>query len=351
MKDLKTKEFKNIIVRMPNWIGDLVMATPLLEDIKKKYPNSQLTVMCKTPFGQILENDPHVDEIFCFKKVRGAVRRDQKRNIIEKLSVGKYDLGILTTNSFSSAWWFWQGKVQERVGFKANLRSLLLSCGIDFPENKAKQHLVKTYKKLLSPLGVKESETPPKLYLKEEEIKGAYDILSKYGVEKGHTIVGINPGAAFGSAKCWIPERFSEVAKKLSAKRSDVKVVFFGDESTAQLVKTICSELPKEVVNLAGLTSIRELMSLIKVCDVFLTNDSGPMHVGDALEVPLVALFGSTNDVATGPYRQGKVIHKRVECSPCYKRTCPIDFKCMKNIHTEEVYSEILQILESEIKP
>lgn len=347
MKDLSQHEFKNILIRMPNWIGDLVMATPLIEDLKNKYPQAKLTVMCKTPLGQMLEKDPHVDEIFQFKKPRSVIRRDQKRNIIEKLSVGKYDLGILTTNSFSSAWWFWQGCVKERIGFKANLRSLFLSCGIDFPKNKQNQHLVKTYKKLLQPCGIEESQTPPRLYLSEQEIEKAYEILAKYGISKTHTIIGINPGAAFGSAKCWIPERFSEVTKKLIESDSNIRVVFFGDESTFQLVKSICLDLPKEAINLAGLTSLRELMALIKVCQIFLTNDSGPMHIADAFDVPVVALFGSTNEVATGPYKQGFVIHKHVECSPCYKRVCPIDLRCMKQIKSQEVYEKVLQILQS----
>lgn len=345
MKEYKDKEFKNIIVRMPNWVGDLVMATPLIEDLKIKYPKAQITAMCQSPLGQLLEKDPYIDEIFSFKKVRGLSRRDVKRNIIEKLSVGKYDLGILATNSFSSAWWFWQGRVRERIGFKANLRSLFLTNGLDFPKNKDKEHLVKIYKHLLLPCGIALSRTAPKLYLDQDEISHAYDILGKYDISSGHTVIGINPGASYGSAKCWIPQRFYEVAKKLVETSSNVRVVFFGDEASSQLVKTICSDLPKEVINLAGLTSLRELMGLIKICHVFLTNDSGPMHIADALDVPLVALFGSTNNISTGPYKKGIVIHKHVQCSPCYQRVCPIDLRCMKNIQSEEVYNEIVKLL------
>ena len=157
--------------------------------------------------------------------------------------------------------------------------------------------------------------------------------------------MGINPGATYGSAKCWLPERFREVAERL-LKDLDVYLVFFGDLATSSLVKEICQGLPSRVVNLAGVTSLRQLTSLISLCDVLLTNDSGPMHIADALGTPIVALFGSTSEVVTGPYRSsGVVIHKHVDCSPCYQRTCPIDFRCMKRIEADEVYGAIQKVL------
>ena len=104
------------------------------------------------------------------------------------------------------------------------------------------------------------------------------------------------------------------------------------------------------MVNLAGLTSLRELASLVSLCDVLLTNDSGPMHIAAALKTPIVALFGSTSQVITGPYKTGKVIQKSVECSPCYQRTCPIDFRCMKRIEADEVYYALIEALHSRKK-
>ncbi|NNM42768.1 MAG: glycosyltransferase family 9 protein, partial [Chlamydiae bacterium] len=138
---------------------------------------------------------------------------------------------------------------------------------------------------------------------------------------------------------------FREVKEKL-LKNTDAYILYFGDQVSAPLVKEICAGLPDRVVNLAGITSLRQLSCLIHICDVLLTNDSGPMHIASALHTPLVALFGSTNEVMTGPYNGGDVIHKHVECSPCYQRTCPIDFRCMKKITTDEVYERILKILE-----
>jgi heptosyltransferase-2 len=335
---------EKILIRMPNWIGDLVMATPILTDVRKAYPNAHITAMCRTPICELLKEDLDIDELFCFSKASGFGRRSERRDIVEKIRAGKYDLGILLTHSFSSAWWFWLGRIQRRLGYRANGRSLLLTDKIDFPAHVEKQHLVNTYKNILTPLGIPVSETKPRLFLLDKELEEARTLLKQRGVSPKARLVGINPGAAYGSAKCWLPERFRQVTEKL-LEHENIQIVYFGDQITQPLVKEICQGFPSRVINLAGVTTLRELASLIKLCDVLLTNDSGPMHIAAAVGTPLVALFGSTNEVATGPYKTGVVIHKHVECSPCYKRVCPIDFRCMKRIETDEVYDALIQTL------
>jgi heptosyltransferase-2 len=345
LPQLAEGEPHNIIVRMPNWIGDLVMATPILSDLRKAFPHARITAMCRSPICELLQEDPEIDELFCFSKASGFGRRSEKRNVIEKLRQGKYDLGVLLTHSFSSAWWFWQGKITQRVGYDCNGRKLLLTDSMSLPNEIQKQHLVVTYKMLLELVGIPISDTPPRLYMTDKELEEARNLLSQHGVPAGAVVVGINPGATYGSAKCWLPERFQEVAKRL-LKDPDVYLVFFGDQATSSLVREICQGLSQRAVNLAGMTSLRQLASLISLCDVLLTNDSGPMHIADALNTPIVALFGSTSEVVTGPYRStGTVIHKHVDCSPCYQRTCPIDFRCMKRIEADEVYAAIQQTL------
>jgi heptosyltransferase II len=344
MESLHSFTPQNIIVRMPNWIGDLVMATPILSDLRHAYPEAHITAMCRSPICELLKEDPEINELFCFSKASGFGRRIERRNIIEKLRKGNYDLGILLTHSFSSAWWFWLGKVHIRLGYECNGRKPLLTHSLPFPKNIQSQHLVITYKMLLDPLGIPISDTSPRLYLSPKELNDARILLRQQRVPDGALIVGINPGATYGSAKCWLPERFRTVTERL-LRDKDIYIVYFGDQATVSLVKEICEGLPPRVINLAGMTSLRELSSLISHCDVILTNDSGPMHIADALGTPIVALFGSTSEIITGPYRSGTLIHKHVECSPCYQRTCPIDFRCMKRIEADEVYEAINKIL------
>lgn len=345
MKELTPK---NIIIRMPNWLGDLVMATPVLADVRKKWPNARITAMCQNNVAGLLEHDTNIDELFKFKKPSGWIHQSQHNVIVNDLKFGKYDLGILLTNSFSSAWWFWRGKVENRIGYKGNFRDFLLSKAVPFPKEKETQHLVITYKMLLGSIGIPLSDTAPYLCITKEESEAAQQLLKRLGVDLSkHMLVGINPGAAYGSAKCWLPERFKEVTHHL-LENPDLYIIYFGDPAGASLVQEICKGMPDRVINLAAKTTLRELIALIKCCSIFLTNDSGPMHIAAALKVPLLALFGSTSDVRTGPYGGGTVIHKHVECSPCYKRVCPIDFKCMKRITVDEVYSNLKKMVDAQ---
>ncbi|MCB1084917.1 MAG: lipopolysaccharide heptosyltransferase II [Chlamydiia bacterium] len=348
MKRLKNLKPKRIIVRMPNWVGDLVMATPILDDLRSAYPKAEITAMVQENVAPLLEKDRAVDELFCVSRAKGFFRRISERSIVAKLKKGDYDLGILLTNSFSSAWRFWQGSVKVTIGYKADGRSMLITYPQSFSDKWKEQHLVVTYKELLKPLGIPVSETAPRLHVTDDEIEEAWAYVKRFDIGPENHIVGINPGAAYGTAKCWLPERFAEVVKNVV--RADTKnvVFFFGDRSQKGLINQICQGLGTRVINLAGQTDLRELMAFIKICAVLLTNDSGPMHIADSLGTSIVALFGSTNPIATGPYRQMKnIIRKEVSCSPCYKRVCPIDFPCMKKIGVNEVTEAVLAQIKS----
>ena len=326
---------------MPNWIGDLVMATPVLHDLRKAFPEASITAMCKYPICELLREDESIDELFCFSKPVSNFSRREHRDITAKIETGKFDVAVLLTNSFSSAWWCWQGKIPRRIGYPGHYRRWLLTDAITKPQEKL--HQVGVYTKVLEPLNIPRSTTAPSLFVSEKEIKESKELLYQRGYQKGQKLIGINPGAAYGSAKCWLPERFQKLALELS---KDASVVFFGDAATSGLIKQICKDLPPKTINLAGITSLRELACLIKDCDLLITNDSGPMHIADAFRTPLIALFGSTDDLATGPFNQkNSVINKRVACSPCFKRVCPIDFPCMKEIQVDEVISFARELL------
>lgn len=329
---------------MPNWIGDFVMATVILKPLRKRFPKAEITVMCLESLANLVKEDPNIDQVFAFKKTSGFQRRVYERSLIKKLQYGRYDLGILMTHSFSSAYLFWRGKVHYRLGYAKNGRSTLLTHALQLQGKGSGRHLVETYKEVLSPLGVKFDHEMPGLYVTENEKKQALQFLSRYGLQQDSLIVGINPAAAYGPAKCWLPDRFRSLAQKLIA-NPRVFVFFLGDPICKDYIQNIVSGLPPQVINLAGHTTLRELVTIISVCNVFVSNDSGPMHIAAALQTPLVALFGSTSVEETGPYQFGHVVKKEVPCSPCYKKICPIDFPCMKKIEVEEVYQLVNELL------
>ncbi|NGX34325.1 MAG: ADP-heptose--LPS heptosyltransferase 2 [Candidatus Anoxychlamydiales bacterium] len=341
MKDLDPK---NIIVRMPNWVGDLVMATPILFDLRQKFPKATITAMIQKPLCELLKKDENINELFCFKKVKQLfLRRKENKNIIENLIEGKYDLGVLLTNSFSSAWLFYQGEVKNIIGFRKDFRSFMLDKAINYP--KEKNHQIDKYKKLLEILSIEKSNSKPKIYLDKKEIEDAKELLYQRGYKNNQKLIGINPIAKYGKAKCWPIERFKEIAKKLSKDENNF-IVFFGSSTDREEIKKICLDMPDRIINLAGKTTLRELASLISQLDLFLTNDSGPMHIAAAFDIDQVALFGSTSDLLTGPdSEKAIVINKKVKCSPCFKRVCPIDFRCMLKISVEEVFDKMIKIL------
>ncbi len=336
---MQDKAPKKICVRMPNWLGDAVMGTPILEDLKKAFPESSLTVLCHNAIQVLLTSNPHIDDFIVFSSDKKR-QLNEKNRIYAMLKHGEFDTGILLTRSFSSAWWFFKGDVKRRIGFKDHCRALLLTDPIKVPENEEYEHQVITYKKLLEPLGVPTSNTSPKLYVTEDEVALSRQMLADFDILPEHRLIGINPGAAFGSAKCWPQERFKELTARLTVD-PNTRIIYFGDTVSKPLVDAITTNFGKNVVNLAGKTSLRSFTTLLSVCNLLVTNDSGPMHVAAALSTPLVAIFGSTNEVKTGPYGGGTVIHKHTLCSPCYKRTCPIDFRCMTSISVDEVFSAI----------
>jgi heptosyltransferase II len=345
MSNLINLENKKILLRMPNWIGDFVMATPLISDIKNNFPSCHLSILCPKAFAGLAKSDPLVNEVIVGQSLRGILPNQGKRDVINYCKSKGFDLSILTTNSFSSALHAWRMNIPYRVGFKNEGREIFLSHPLFYPKNKQKQHLVKTYKKLLTPLGIEESLTKPYLKVSNESLSWVKDFLKTYDVDVDkHILIGVNPGAAYGSAKCWPKERFAKVAEYLSS-FENVRVLFFAPPDQKSMIDDICAEQNKRVLNLAGKTNLEQLLGMIKTSDIMLSNDSGPMHLSYALETPVVAIFGSTNEVATGPYCLGRVIHKHVSCSPCYLRKCPVDFRCMKAISVEEVCQNLKNFL------
>lgn len=338
---------QNVLVRMPSWIGDFVMAIPLLLDLRKNFPQASITALCTKGLEELLLKESAVDAVF---KVSSGLGRSGSRkrplyDLVGKIEAGKFDAAILTTRSMASAWAVWRGGVKRRVGYFAGWPYPLF---LTDPLDRKEEHQISVYKRLLSPFGIEESKTAPRLVLDQEEREDSSAFLERFGVKKGAKIIGIHPGAAYGSAKCWPPERFRDLTEHLLKTRGE-SIVFFGDEAGRGLIEGILREFPSErVVSLAGKTSLRRLACLIERTSLFISNDSGPMHIAAALKRPLIALFGSTDPQKTSPLGEGTsvVLYKGVPCSPCFKRTCPIDFRCMLGISVEEVASHAQKLLE-----
>ncbi len=354
--DIDPEFIHSIIIRCPNWIGDAVMATPFLQEVRAIFSNARIIGTSHPAIASLYQHSPFFDDFIPVSRVKAEKKASNKQFITTVRNL-RPDLGILLTNSFSSAWLFRRAHIPLRLGLEGHIRRFLLthsvkdkgpSCttGIELKETR---HDVQTYRLMLNRIHKKTPyEKCPPLVLKvsEEEtqnmqrhLETTYDTFAAH-----HRIIIVNPGAAYGSAKCWPPSSFRSLIERLIDEPKN-RVFVTGDQSMIQMVDDIVLRLPPRVYNVAGKTSLRELMSLISLSDGVVSNDSGPMHIASAFQRPLVALFGSTNPYRTGPFNGGEVLYKEVFCSPCYRRICPIDFRCMTTISVDEVYESLMKVL------
>ena len=340
------KACKNVLVRGVNWVGDAVMTLPVLRALRKSLPEAKISLLVKPWVLPLFEKDPHMDEIISYG--------DEYQGIIGKIKISRvlskkgFCSAILFQNAFDAAFITFLAGIKERAGYNRDSRGFLLTTAVPVPRHEQKTHQIHYYLNLLKQLGIKAEFAVPYIYLSLDERLSARELLK----DMKRPILGINPGAAFGSAKRWFPERFAEVANWF-LKDTGGSVVIFGGKSEMDIAQEINKLIPENKLLLAGKTSLRELVSFISECDAFVTNDSGPLHIAYAVGTPLVAIFGSTDPELTGPPPQAEwsrtiVVTHSLSCGPCFERTCvKNDLRCMYDITSDDVYLGIKKVLPS----
>jgi heptosyltransferase-2 len=278
-----------------------------------------------------------VDEIIPFQKKAGIGSIWEDLNLSQSLKERNFDLAIILPRSFRSAFHIYLARIPIRIGYRDAGRSIFLTHGIRRTKEILHVHRVHYYQKLMEPLGKKEDPPSPQLYLRDEDRRWADQALNDLGILDEKILIGMNPGATYGLAKCWYPDRFGELGKRLSEKW-EAKILLFGKEEERPIVQEILRYLGTAGIDLTGKTGLLQLAALLERCHLLVTNDTGTMHVATAVCTPAVALFGSTDPITTGPWGEGHVVVRReVSCSPCWKRICPTDHRCMNLITVDEV--------------
>jgi len=358
LKKLETRlrHAKKIMVRATNWIGDAVMSLPAIEALHERFPNSEIVLVAKPWVSEIYLNHPAVSRqiVYDTEGEHRGVRGFWK--LVRKLRSERFDAAILLQNAFQAAWMAWRARIPVRIGYARDGRDSLLSEAVEVPPSGAYgRHQVYYYLQLLFRSGLIEN---PKmiqevfLYLAESEQKWAVKQLQAVGLGGRRFLVGVCPGASFGEAKRWLPDRYGNLADRLiDALGADVLI--FGSLAERPLAEAVARAMEHTPVLVAGETTLREFMALMSKCHLVITNDSGPMHLAAALGLPLVAIFGSTDERATGPVSlRARIIKHPVECSPCGLRECRIDFRCMNGISVDDVYMAALESVKKwEISP
>jgi heptosyltransferase-2 len=330
-----------VLVRAPNWLGDAVLALPAIAAIRRHFPGAHLAVAGPAPvaavFREVTAAEP--DEV-----IEAPTNR---RAALALIRAGRFDLGILLPNSFQSAWELRRAGVSDRWGYATSGRGLLLTRRSPRERTRAVRHHADYFRALVRGLGITVDERPPQVTPSPATRAQADVLLARLRVPPSAAIVGLAPGAAYGQAKQWPPDRAAEHAARLVRER-DLTCLVVGaahDQPAARAMESwLRARAPEalaRVIDLTGRTSVSGLVGLTERCRAFVSNDSGAMHVAAAVGRPVIAIFGPTDERSTRPVGHHAVLTAPVFCRPCLLRDCPIDHRCMKRITVDQVFDAV----------
>ena len=341
-----------VLVRATNWLGDAVISLPALRAIRQVFPHAHLAVLARQGVVGLYARESAIDQVIPYPATKGLRGR---RDVAAGLRALAFDCAILLPNAFDAALTVWLAGIPERIGYRRDGRGMLLTRAIEAPEpGDIPRHERFYYLELLRRAGLIE-RFPESGAIRLDGIAEARQAGAAHLIALGVAApaIGISPGAAYGDAKRWLPERFAESGQQLAGALG-ASVLVFGAAAERPLCETVAELLRRsgtEARNLAGETSLREFIDLAAACRLFLTNDSGAMHVASALGVPTVAVFGATDDATTGPTGPlARVVREHAECSPCLLRDCPIDHRCMTRVTADMVAAAALELWTHEAK-
>jgi heptosyltransferase-2 len=339
-----------ILVRAANWLGDAVMSLPALRALRARFPEAHLAVLAMPWVKDLYARETFADEVVPYLARRGCRDWAGKKRAARQLRAGAFDCAILLTNSFDSALVAWMAAIPRRIGYARDARKLLLTDPVRPPRRgEIPRHERYYYLELLRRAGILERiPEMESVRLDGAEAAGEAGRQRLTAAGLALPVIGVSPGAAYGGAKRWPPERFAEAAGRI-ASAIGATVALFGSNDERPVCEFVAGRLKAAghaAPNFAGRTSLSEFIEMAAACALFLTNDSGAMHVASALGVPTVAVFGATDHEATGPAGlHALVVREPVDCSPCLLRECPIDHRCMKAVTPGRVAEAALALL------
>ena len=325
---------KRLIVFAPNWLGDAVMALPAIEDVRRQAPGASISVAARPSIAPLFALVPGIRDVVVVDR-RGAGWREGVRQLRE----GSFDAALLLPNSLHSALSAWRAGIPERWGYRAQGRAALLTRAIRAPA--ARGHQAHDYQRLTEALGFAPGPLEPRLDAPADARRAAADLLASAGWNGRSPLVALAPGAAYGGAKRWPAGSFAALATALAG--DEVASVLVGGVADAAAGTDVIAALGsgKSVVDLIGRTDLPMLAGVLVQCRALVSNDSGAMHFGAAVGVPLVAIFGPTNERETRPIGRldPVVLSHDVWCRPCMLRECPLTHRCMRGVTVETVLS------------
>jgi len=322
------------LIRMPNWLGDCVMAVPAIESLKAAFNDCEIDLIVNESLSGLGKLMASVNKVIALPDIGTK----ERKTALDLTRDSGYDLLIIMPNSFRSAWELWSPKIRVRAGYATSFRSSILTHAIKRPAAHSLHqslYFFNLVKELYPTVEVQDmSLTIPAV---------AVDSAMKMLPRTGRPMVGVGFGAAYGSAKMWPADRFAELIDRLD---KVALVVLVGSKPDRAVADKVLSHTKSSPVSLVGKTDIPALSAVLSRLDLYITNDTGPMHLAAAVGTSVIAIFGPTSPEETGPLGENhRVAYHKADCAPCWKRICPIDHRCMKSISVDEVLSVALGLL------
>jgi len=334
-------QIQAILVRAVNWLGDAVLTLPAIRQVKSFFPRASLSILALDRVAPVFQHLAEVDEVIPYLPKPPVTSLSDWLSWLRRLRQRRFDLAIIFPNSLESALIAWLLGIPHRVGYNTEARSFLLTQVVAGPEKMAGLHQVYRHEGILQAFGQISFDGFPELVLTSAEKEEGFQLILANGWRPDQKIIGLSPGAAYGPAKQWFPDRFATVADRLQ-EEFGAMVVLLGAGGDQEAAREIARAMQSPPLDLTGRTDLRTAFAVIHHLDLLITNDSGLMHAAAALWTPLVALFGSTDPFATGPFTPfASVLHQSLPCSPCLKRQCPENhYQCLDLLSVDEVMEQ-----------
>ena len=334
-----------ILIRATNWIGDAIMALPALRAVRKHFADAEIAILARPDVADLYREQHLCDRLLVYNFQGVHAGFSGRERLAAALRAENFNVALLLQNAFDAAWLAWRANIPERIGYARDSRSFLLTKAVPVPKpGEIPDHEKFYYLELLRRAGWTDSlldETFITMHVPEEKRRRAAGFLVDSGARLHALRVAMGAGASYGSAKCWPPPRFAELANRLQL-QADADIILFGTASEASVSRAITAEMRQPPVDLTGKTAVADLPGLLSQCHLFIGNDSGAMHVAAAVGLPVVAVFGPTDPCGTAPVTQRcTIVQEKPYCSPCFLRRCPTDHRCMTKITPDMVEAAV----------
>jgi heptosyltransferase-2 len=352
MADFNLERIERIVVRGTNWVGDAVMTIPALRQLRRLFPKAHITLATRSWAEGLFADADFLDalQVHDGSGLRSVVQQ------VRQWRKGNFDLAILFPNSLETALVASLARVPLRIGYATEGRQALLTHPLALPEWRSSKHEVFYYLQIVAELewwltkGQTFQDTQPdgSLEVSAARKSAARAFLSEHGIAGSERTVALCPGSINSRAKRWPTERYAALADKLID--DGARVLLVGSAGEAEVSAEVARHMRRDPVLLTGQTDLAQLVAVLSLVDLLVTNDTGPAHIASALGRPTLVIFGPTNPLTTRPFSPyGEIIREPPDCAPCMLRDCPIDHRCMTAITPDAVFERARVVLGGEL--